>query len=262
MAAGARGRAGRGVRGVRGRAAAAAAAAAGGGRAPPARGGPEAALEVWQRADAVCFDVDSTVCRDEGIDELAEYLGKRAEVEEWTTRAMDGGVPFQEALAARLEIIQPSKAALDAFLAFDPPNLSPGVVELVGALRGAGREVFLVSGGFRQMIAPVAEVVGVKPENVFANNILFNEAGLYAGFDEEEFTSRAGGKAEAIRHLKATYGFETLVMIGDGATDMEARQDGGADLFVGFGGVVARPAIVEGADWFVYNFDALIESLP
>ena len=250
---GARGR-GRGGAGAR----AGAGAAGRAGAAPPP---PAAALEVWRRADAVCFDVDSTVCRDEGIDELAEYLGKRTEVAEWTARAMDGGVPFQEALAARLEIIQPSQAALDQFLAFDPPNLSPRVAELVGVLRGAGREVFLVSGGFRQMIAPVAAAVGVKPENVFANSILFDEAGLYAGFDAEEFTSRAGGKAEAIRYLKARDGFQTLVMVGDGATDMEARQDGGADLFVGFGGVVARPAIVAGADWFVESFDPLIEGL-
>ena len=64
--------------------------------------------------------------------------------------------------------------------------------------------------------APVAAAVGVKPENVFANSILFDEAGLYAGFDAEEFTSRAGGKAEAIRYLKARDGFQTLVMWGTG----------------------------------------------
>lgn len=43
-------------------------------------------LELWQGADAVCFDVDSTVCVDEGIDELAEFCGAGKAVAEWTAR--------------------------------------------------------------------------------------------------------------------------------------------------------------------------------
>ena len=39
--------------------------------------------EVWQRADAVCFDVDSTVLKDEGIDELAKFCGVGQKVAEW-----------------------------------------------------------------------------------------------------------------------------------------------------------------------------------
>ena len=43
-------------------------------------------LELWRSADAVCFDVDSTVCTDEGIDELAEFCGAGKAVAEWTAR--------------------------------------------------------------------------------------------------------------------------------------------------------------------------------
>ena len=43
-------------------------------------------LELWRSADAVCFDVDSTVCVDEGIDELAEFCGAGKAVAEWTAR--------------------------------------------------------------------------------------------------------------------------------------------------------------------------------
>lgn len=43
-------------------------------------------LETWRSADAVCFDVDSTVCLDEGIDELAEFCGAGKAVAEWTAR--------------------------------------------------------------------------------------------------------------------------------------------------------------------------------
>ena len=43
-------------------------------------------LTMWRTADAVCFDVDSTVCTDEGIDELAAYCGAGEAVAAWTTR--------------------------------------------------------------------------------------------------------------------------------------------------------------------------------
>ena len=37
---------------------------------------------LWRQAEAVCFDVDSTVIMDEGIDELAAFCGKSDQVKE------------------------------------------------------------------------------------------------------------------------------------------------------------------------------------
>ncbi|RVW32857.1 Phosphoserine phosphatase, chloroplastic [Vitis vinifera] len=79
-------------------------------------------LELWQDADAVCFDVDSTVCVDEGIDELAEFCGAGKAVAEWTARAMGGSVPFEEALAARLSLFKPSLSQVQDFLEKRPPR--------------------------------------------------------------------------------------------------------------------------------------------
>lgn len=44
-------------------------------------------LKIWHSAGAVCFDVDSTVCLDEGIDELADFCGAGKAVAEWTTKS-------------------------------------------------------------------------------------------------------------------------------------------------------------------------------
>lgn len=83
--------------------------------------------------------------------------------------------------------------------------------------------MYLISGGFRVIINPIAESLGINvATNVFANTILFNENGDYDGFDEEELTSESGGKARVIELLKEAYGYDNVVMIGDGATDMEA----------------------------------------
>ena len=59
--------------------------------------------------------------------------------------------------------------------------------------------------------------------------------------------------------LKQEHGFRTVAMIGDGATDLEARPP--ADVFVGFGGIVSRPVVEQHADLFVKDFDALMDLL-
>ena len=74
-----------------------------------------------------------------------------------------------------------------------------------------------------------------------------------------EPTSRAGGKAKVVADLKAAHSFASIVMIGDGATDMEARDvPGGADAFIGFGGVQVRDKVKLGADWFVHSFSEIM----
>ncbi|CAK9148328.1 unnamed protein product [Ilex paraguariensis] len=83
-------------------------------------------LEVWRNAKVICFDVDNTVCIDEGIDELAEFCGARKAIAEWTARAMNGFVPFEEALAVRLSLFNPLLAQVQDFLEKKPP--SPGTL--------------------------------------------------------------------------------------------------------------------------------------
>ncbi|KAG9138058.1 hypothetical protein Leryth_001319 [Lithospermum erythrorhizon] len=210
-------------------------------------------LDVWKNASAVCFDVDSTVCVDEGIDELAEFCGAGKAVAEWTARAMGGSVPFEEALAARLSLFKPSLSQVQDFLEKRPPRLSPGIDQLVNNLKLNNKDVYLISGGFRQMINPVASILGIPLENIFANQLLFGDSGEFLGFDVNEPTSRSGGKAVAVQIIRKTHGYKSLVMIGDGATDLEARKPGGADLFVCYGGVQLREAVAANADWLNCN---------
>ena len=59
--------------------------------------------------------------------------------------------------------------------------------------------------------------------------------------------------------LKKEHGYDPVVMVGDGATDLEARPP--ADLFIGFGGVAVREVVKENADWFVTDLEAITEAL-
>lgn len=217
------------------------------------------ARNAFAKAQAVCFDVDSTVIMEEGIDVLADFKGAGKAVAELTKQAMGGTVLFQDALAARLKLIEPSQEDLNKCLQKHPLRLTKGVKQLVEALHARGTHVYLVSGGFRQMINPVAIELKIPMHRIFANNLLFhNDAqGSFKGFDDKEPTCRDGGKPAVIKMLKEAHKYHTVIMIGDGATDMQAKPP--ADAFIGFGGVVEREAVRNGADWFIHDFDQLID---
>ncbi|XP_065831336.1 phosphoserine phosphatase-like [Oscarella lobularis] len=217
------------------------------------------AIHVWRSADAVCFDVDSTVCQDEGIDDLATFRGVGERVKEWTKKAMGGAMSFRVALTERLKIINLTRDELEEFLATHPPRLSPGIEELVALLRERGVDVYLVSGGFESLIAPMAKRLNIPKENIFANRLRFFFNGDFGGFDESRLTSDSGGKKFVVQSLKQKFGYKNLVMIGDGATDMEAYPP--ADTFIGFGGNRIRQRVKEEAPWFVTSFQELIDAL-
>jgi phosphoserine phosphatase len=226
---------------------------------PGGAAGRARALAALRGARAVCFDVDSTVITVEAIDELAAFAGAREAVAALTAAAMGGGMDFRSALSARLALIRPSASLLASFLAAHAFEWTPGVRELVAALRRRGADVFLVSGGFTQMIHPLADALGLPRAHVHANTLLFGPAGEYAGFDQAAPTSRDGGKPEVLRRLRAQLGPGPIVMVGDGATDMQARPP--ADAFVGYGGVVVRPAVRDGACLFTTDFADLLRRI-
>ncbi|XP_076367375.1 phosphoserine phosphatase isoform X1 [Tachypleus tridentatus] len=214
---------------------------------------------LFRGADSVCFDVDSTVCRDEAIDELSKFAGREREVEEMTRKAMRGGITFRDALSRRLDLIQPSVAMLEDYLETHPPLFTSGIRELVKLLHQRGVHVYLVSGGFRTIIEPVARELDIPLKNIFANRLKFYFNGDYAGFDENQPTSRQDGKAQVVKYLKQYYGYQRLVMVGDGATDLAACPP--ADGFIGFGGNQVREKVKQDSKWFVGCFSELIDEL-
>uniref|UniRef100_A0A8R1Y6S8 Phosphoserine phosphatase n=1 Tax=Onchocerca volvulus TaxID=6282 RepID=A0A8R1Y6S8_ONCVO len=220
------------------------------------------AKKLWQKADAVCFDVDSTLCVDEMIDEFAKYL-HCYEVIKFTEEAMNGKISFRESLKIRLNILKPTRKQLKEFIREREPKLTPGSEALVTELHRRFVPVYLVSGGFVSMILPVAKALKIPETNIHANEIFFDENGFYIGFDETRETSDSGsenfGKAAVCRKLKDGKGYRNLVMIGDGVTDLETSAQ--ADLFIGFGGNRCREVVKRKASWFVYDFDTLRKSL-
>lgn len=124
--------------------------------------------------------------------------------------------------------MQLTRDQLNDYLETSPIKLTPGIVELINVLQKKQKsDVYLVSGGFRELIEPVAKLIGVPISNIYANRLIFHPVtGEYVDFDRNELTSESGknaGKARVCGLLKETLGYNNLVMVGDGATDAEAR---------------------------------------
>merc|ERR1712037_733456 len=100
---------------------------------------------------------------------------------------------------------------------------SPGVQEVVKMFHKQGTDVYLVSGGFKNMLYPLALELHIPQNKVYANEVLFDEEGQYADFDRSNPTAASGGKPKVLNMMKRKHGYKTMIMFGDGATDMDAR---------------------------------------
>ena len=202
------------------------------------------------------LDCDSTLSSIEGIDELGRLRGPETfkAIEDMTNAAMNGGTPMEAIFAKRLDIIKPTAAELAAIGAKYIATVEPTAVASLAQLRAADWKIAIVSGGFTQAIRPLADFLGI--ERVEAVVLKFHADGSYAGFDDSCPTCRTKGKNVVARRLRAEHQAAHVVMVGDGASDLEVKGD--ADLIVGFGRYVQRPKVVAGADKFVHSLAELV----
>lgn len=189
---------------------------------------------------ALVLDVDSTLIQDEVIELIADHAGTRAEVQRVTEAAMRGELDFAGSLHARVATLE--GLSVDVLAAVrSAVRLTPGARTLVSTMVEAGHVVGLVSGGFIEVVAPLAESLGI--ETVKANQLEVADGRLTgkvlgAVVDRE-------AKADFLTRLAASSGVEEdrTVAVGDGANDLDMMA--AAQLGIAF---CAKPAVREQAD--------------
>ena len=190
----------------------------------------------------VVLDVDSTLTRDEGIDLLAAQVSAdvAAEVAEITERAMRGELDFEQSLRQRVKALA-GLPVTEVATVTEKVRVTEGARELVSVLRENGHVVGAVSGGFHQMVDPLAADLGLDVHR--ANTLDVKDGVLTGELVGPIIGSRA--KAEALREWAATYdvAMENTVAIGDGGNDVEMLRQAG--LGIAF---MAKPVAKEAAD--------------
>ena len=208
--------------------------------------------------DIVCFDCDSTLSRIEGIDELARSCGVFSEVAALTDAAMNGEIALEDVYAKRLEVIKPNQQALSQLADQYIHEIVEGVPEVFAALLAANKQVHIISGGLRQAILPLANLLNIPPSRVHAVDVFLDQQGQYLDFDRQSPLARSGGKADICRQINPAARLN-MVLVGDGKTDLEAQHAGAT--VIGFGGVVRRDLVEAQADRFVAD-PSLLSVLP
>jgi len=186
------------------------------------------------------MDVDSTLIQQEVIELLAAYAGKREEVTAVTEAAMRGELDFAQSLHARVAVLAGLPSDVVEKVRSEV-KLTDGAAELVAAFQAAGHAVAVVSGGFNQILRPIAEDLGL---HYWIANELEIADGALTGKVIGDVVDRAA-KEKYLREWAAAEGIpmEHTIAVGDGANDLDML--GAAGIGIAFN---AKPAVRAAAD--------------
>ena len=202
------------------------------------------------------FDVDSTLIEDEVIELLAEAAGKREEVKAITDAAMAGDLDFSQSLAARVAMLAGvSETVLTETLA--RIRVTPGARELIAAIHRADGKVAAISGGFSQVLEPLAKDLQL---DFYRANTLEITDGKLSGKTVGPVIDRSA-KAASLAEWALELGIAEgrTIAVGDGANDLEMMKAAG--IGVAFN---AKPLVRANADLVLdgKSLEPLIAILP
>lgn len=213
----------------------------------------------WPPFEHIFFDCDSTLTTVEGIDVLAESLGKRQRVEILTQAAMDGTIDLDDIYAKRLRTLRPTRQQVLDIRHNYRRNMVEDAARVVAALQALGHKVYIISGGLLEPVMEFGIHLGIPRERIRAVDIAYNELSGHwwdkSGTDDQRYMSFtqgaltiSDGKAQIVRELMGDQRGRSL-LVGDGNSDLLAGA--AVDLFVGYGGVVSRPRVRDNAPVFI-----------
>ncbi len=185
-------------------------------------------------------DMDSTMIGQECIDELADYVGLKAEVSEITERAMRGEIAFEPALRERVALLKNLPVGVVDEIIEKRITLTPGGRALVQTMRAKGAYTCLVSGGFTLFTGPIGDRIGFNEHR--SNRLIVKDERL-AGEVEEPILGREAKLATLVelRERLNLQKSETLA-VGDGANDLAMLSEAGLGV-----AYRAKPAVAAAA---------------
>lgn len=198
-------------------------------------------------------DVDSTFLTQEVIELLADHAGTRAQVQDVTERAMRGELDFERSLRTRVAtLVGLPVDVLDQVRGALVPT--DGALELFARAQAAGWITALVSGGFHELIDPLATEAGI--DHVLAQRLEVAD-GRLTGRVAGPIVDRAA-KAAALRELAERHGIDRAhtVAIGDGANDIDLLRSAGTGI-----AFRAKPALRAVAD-VLLDGPSLLDAWP
>ena len=193
----------------------------------------------------IAFDMDSTLISIECVDEIADAVGKKAEVAAITEAAMRGEIAdYKDSLRQRVALLRGVTVADMEQVYTERLRINPGAAELITACKAAGLKVLLVSGGFTFFSERVRQTLGIDFTRA---NVLEVESGPNCGQLTGRMVDQPWGdicdgaeKRRTLLEVASLLGIEPsqCIAMGDGANDLPMM--GVAGLSVAYH---AKPAV-------------------
>ena len=185
----------------------------------------------------IAFDMDSTLINIECVDEIADAVGRKAEVAAITEASMRGEIAdFKESLRRRVALLKGVTVADMERVYTERLRINPGAAELIQACKAAGMKVLLVSGGFTYFAGRVKERLGID----FArSNVLEIESGPTCGTLTGRMVNQSWGdicdgaeKRRTLLEVASLLGIEPheCIAMGDGANDLPMMGEAGLSV--------------------------------
>ncbi|MCH6233702.1 phosphoglycerate dehydrogenase [Cognataquiflexum rubidum] len=209
------------------------------------------------------IDFDSTFTQVEALDVLGEISlkndPKRAEkiqaIKDITDLGMEGSLNFRESLERRLDILEASKPQISELITELKTKVSKSFQRNKEFFEENADNIIIISNGFKDFITPIVGEYGIKAENVFANEFIYDDAGKIIDFNRDNVLSKNGGKSKTIKTLNLE---GDIYVIGDGYTDYEIKESGLANKFYAFTENVKRPKVTSKADHIAPSLDEIL----
>ncbi len=209
------------------------------------------------------IDFDSTFTQVEALDELAKISlnqhPNRAsilkEIEDLTNLAMEGKLSFNESLSKRVQLLHANRAHLIQLVQVLKKRVSASFKRNKAFFKSNSEQVYIVSGGFKEFIAPVVIPYAIQSKNIYANEFRFDEHGNIIGYDDQNPLSEEGGKVKLLAQLQLP---GELIGIGDGYSDFQLKESGLISRFFAFTENIERKSVSEKADHVTPSFDEFL----
>ena len=212
------------------------------------------------------FDFDSTFIKVEALDVLCEVIYEDStagvqilnEIQRLTNLGMEGKLSLKESLTSRIQLLQANRDHLGTTIEELKKKVTASVIRNRAFFKQHRDNIYIISNGFKEIIIPIVQEYGIKPEHVLANTFKFDHDGKIIGFDEKDELCENQGKVKKIKSLNLK---GEAIMIGDGYTDYETLEGGAVSKFFAFTENVSRKIVVDKADRIAPSLDEILYDL-
>jgi len=222
--------------------------------------------KMTENQETFIFDFDSTFIKVEALDVLCEVIYKDSaagvqilsEIQRLTDLGMEGKLSLKESLTQRIQLLQANRDHIGAVIEELKKKVTASVIRNKVFFKQHSDNIYIISNGFKEIIIPIVQEYGIKPEHVLANTFKFDHDGNIIGFDEKDELCENQGKVKKIKSLNLK---GEAIMIGDGYTDYETLEGGAVSKFFAFTENVSRKIVVEKASQIAPSLDEILYEL-